>query len=480
MMVGELHEVMLQVLKAGLPDSEPLPRSSIDAVLGAQGRQEGGTAQERAIRATARATCLAQAGMPREALMVADRQAMELLWRAAGSLPPSVQSAGYAVLTEIYLVNGRCSDGNECARIAEDYARESDDEASIFRSLGLRAATAAQNGELREAIDMMSTAAEIEAGRGWSATSWPIAWASIHIGYREADTRRVSAALEVLKLGAPDNHVARALHRLGVVIYHTTRNDFREVVAAADELIHGVCRDCSTPYLNDLAISMKACALVDLGEVHAAKKAIAGRHSAPGHPVCFELIRAGISLRTGEPRKALHETESCVDGTPHNLRTLPLVQVRRAIAYEKLGHTELADAKFSKAAHLAASLGSSRLATGIPPIELAVLFNRFIAREEVYSRAAPVTVEPVGGYAALAQDGRSPSRLTEREAVLADWLPTSLTLAQIAEQLRVSVNTVKTQARSVYKKMGARSREEAVTHLERTGFYVDRQPPRRS
>jgi LuxR family maltose regulon positive regulatory protein len=41
-------------------------------------------------------------------------------------------------------------------------------------------------------------------------------------------------------------------------------------------------------------------------------------------------------------------------------------------------------------------------------------------------------------------------------------LPTELSTRELAEHLVVSINTIKTQLKSIYAKLGAHSREEAV------------------
>ena len=64
-----------------------------------------------------------------------------------------------------------------------------------------------------------------------------------------------------------------------------------------------------------------------------------------------------------------------------------------------------------------------------------------------------------------------PPLLTDRETVIATHLRDDITLTTIAAELYVSRNTVKSQASSLYRKLGVGSREEAVTFLERAGFY---------
>jgi len=49
-------------------------------------------------------------------------------------------------------------------------------------------------------------------------------------------------------------------------------------------------------------------------------------------------------------------------------------------------------------------------------------------------------------------------------------LPTHLSFKAIAERLYVSINTVKSQARSIYRKLGVTSRAEAVTAARGAGL----------
>ena len=50
------------------------------------------------------------------------------------------------------------------------------------------------------------------------------------------------------------------------------------------------------------------------------------------------------------------------------------------------------------------------------------------------------------------------------------FLPTHLSFPDIAERLYVSANTVKTHARSVYRKLDASSRGEAVARARHAGL----------
>jgi LuxR family maltose regulon positive regulatory protein len=70
--------------------------------------------------------------------------------------------------------------------------------------------------------------------------------------------------------------------------------------------------------------------------------------------------------------------------------------------------------------------------------------------------------------------------LTPREQEIVDLLPTGLTARQMAEQLYVSLHTVKSHLRSAYQKLGASSRSEAIaiaSRLREANGSDTRSPP---
>lgn len=60
--------------------------------------------------------------------------------------------------------------------------------------------------------------------------------------------------------------------------------------------------------------------------------------------------------------------------------------------------------------------------------------------------------------------------LTSRERELLALLPTRMTNDDIAQLWDVSVNTVKTHARSIYRKLGVPNRRAAVVRAEHIGL----------
>jgi DNA-binding NarL/FixJ family response regulator len=73
----------------------------------------------------------------------------------------------------------------------------------------------------------------------------------------------------------------------------------------------------------------------------------------------------------------------------------------------------------------------------------------------------------------LGRLARSHSELTNREAEVAELLKDGWTNAQIAAQLSIGIETVRTHARSIYRKLGVPSRRELARIAQREAVPVD-------
>jgi LuxR family maltose regulon positive regulatory protein len=87
-----------------------------------------------------------------------------------------------------------------------------------------------------------------------------------------------------------------------------------------------------------------------------------------------------------------------------------------------------------------------------------------------------------GGIAAALETakGSSPALAEEpspSEFAVLRLLATDLTQRQIGQQLYLSLNTVKTHTRGIYRKLGATSRQEAVAHAETLGLIENGNDP---
>src|SRR5580693_5430636 len=69
-------------------------------------------------------------------------------------------------------------------------------------------------------------------------------------------------------------------------------------------------------------------------------------------------------------------------------------------------------------------------------------------------------------------DARGLEALTHGETRVLHYLPTNLSAREIAGELYLSVNTVKTHQRHLYQKLGARSRTQAVEQARALGLLA--------
>jgi LuxR family maltose regulon positive regulatory protein len=80
--------------------------------------------------------------------------------------------------------------------------------------------------------------------------------------------------------------------------------------------------------------------------------------------------------------------------------------------------------------------------------------------------------EPAGAGRPLTSAGRRRVALTQGETRVMQYLPTNLSAREIADELYLSVNTVKTHQRHLYAKLGARSRSQAVEQARALGLLA--------
>ena len=86
--------------------------------------------------------------------------------------------------------------------------------------------------------------------------------------------------------------------------------------------------------------------------------------------------------------------------------------------------------------------------------------------------AAPPAGPPEHLPKPLSQPEHLPEPLSEAEARVLRFLPTSLSAPEIARELYVSVNTIRTHMRHLYDKLGARRRLEAIDRARTLGLLA--------
>jgi DNA-binding NarL/FixJ family response regulator len=109
-------------------------------------------------------------------------------------------------------------------------------------------------------------------------------------------------------------------------------------------------------------------------------------------------------------------------------------------------------------------------ADGLP--ELANAISRVVAGERVMSGMLEQdTMRALGALARRAREGAEVAeRLTRRERQVLELLSAGLTMGQVASRIGVSPRTVETHVAKVYRKLGVRTRVQAVSRAAALGL----------
>lgn len=180
----------------------------------------------------------------------------------------------------------------------------------------------------------------------------------------------------------------------------------------------------------------------------------------PEHAVCPASWEARVLLETGDFARALELVEPCVrPGRPHAARTLAYALTVQAAALVGLRDLASADAAFQRALSLASVAGLRRHLVSLPAPLLSTLLTR-AASAELPPSSHAVVLDIVAMLPAAAR--KPPQALSARERLVLEHLAAGEPLQRVAWMLSVSPNTVKAQARSIYRKLGVDSRDSAV------------------
>jgi LuxR family maltose regulon positive regulatory protein len=183
------------------------------------------------------------------------------------------------------------------------------------------------------------------------------------------------------------------------------------------------------------------------------------------------LGSARVFLAEGDSKAALATAETCLAGaaTQVTLRDQVSALVTAAVARRRLGQPEQAADQLGYALTLAEPHG---------------LYRPFLDGGSAARSALTVLIRPANQGAAVAarilqrfdiRPARLPEApvsvpLTGSELAVLRFLPSHMTNQEIAESLFLSINTVKTHLRSVYRKLGVTTRRQAIATAGRLGL----------
>jgi LuxR family maltose regulon positive regulatory protein len=250
-----------------------------------------------------------------------------------------------------------------------------------------------------------------------------------------------------------DLHLVLALERSRVLL------DGGQPSAAATALRVGHFRLGGHPVPSALCAALRAHdarVLLASGEGERARTA-AEPHDAPE----LMVVRARILLLAQDPEGAREcLLESALIGAPATVRVE--AETLRAVARDTLLDHDGAAAAIERALDAAERHDLRRCLLGAGPRLLAIL-HRHTRGVTTHGALAADLVAVMEGRTA---GGTAPlllaDVLTERELAILRYLPTIMSNREIARQLYVSVNTIKTHLKQIYRKLGVASRRDAI------------------
>jgi LuxR family maltose regulon positive regulatory protein len=337
-----------------------------------------------------------------------------------------------------------------------------------FSALGPLALLEALNGALRRAAELGHEAAALAQRHGWLRLP---ASAAAHCALAICAFHQDAMARAAEYLDAADAAARASRDRPVLAVADLTRamvalryGDVERAQRAVSLARQDVADWRIPPRLVGLASAVEADVLVAAGRASDALRASEeARRLGWGEAA---LVQAKLALSDGEPGRALELTADALTGTTRMLRPSTAIELRvlSAVANHQRGNDDVALELVERALSLAEPEGylSPFLAVGAPLRELLV---RRIRAGTAHRSLAGELREALDPQAAGPPERRTAlllEPLSDRETAVLRFLPTALSKAEIASEMFVSVNTVKTHMKNIYRKLDVTDRSHAV------------------
>ena len=152
----------------------------------------------------------------------------------------------------------------------------------------------------------------------------------------------------------------------------------------------------------------------------------------------------------------------------HSLSSLIDAQLYCALAYDQLGDRRASDNALERALELAEPEGIV-LAFALAPVR--ELLERHLRHRTSHATLLTDILSVIAGSSLAGGPVAQPAEeLTEAELRVMRYLPSNLKAPEIAAELYVSPNTVRTHLRHIYAKLDVHSRAEAVERARDLGL----------
>jgi LuxR family transcriptional regulator, maltose regulon positive regulatory protein len=226
-----------------------------------------------------------------------------------------------------------------------------------------------------------------------------------------------------------------------------------------------------TAVLDEFVAPVEAEIAIRDGDFSRARLALVQAGQRPSSAVAagMRLAEARLLLAQGDSEGTLAATAACLADAGVTLHDQVCAQVIAAIAARRLGQHEQA---------------ADRLTVALALAEPHRMYRPFLDGGAAARSALTVLIRPVSQGAAFAarilqrfdtapapcQPAAAVVPLTSSELAVLRFLPSHMTNQEIAEALFLSINTVKTHLRSVYRKLSVTTRREAIARGGKLGL----------
>ena len=323
-------------------------------------------------------------------------------------------------------------------------------------------------GRIPTARERTASAAELANQRGWSREPQPLAtYSAAALTFLEAnDLTRVDEWIEFgLATATPgSDSPAVILLEIASVTVAIARTDVFAATAAAGRL-RGT-RD-AIGRLPTMLERWTVVALADAALLEGRPEAVLAAVEDPGDetgyaPALERIVLAKAHLATSHPNAALDSLCPSARFAPYRVLAAEAA-VLGAVAASELRRDAVSLARITAAVELAQPIGVVRpfITAGA---RVPMLLNRYqhvVGAHSAFVRNLLAACGAVSAAPAAHSNGAA-EQLTERELVVLRYLPTMFKTSEIASDLFVSVNTVKTHQQSIYRKLGVSTRRGAV------------------
>lgn len=335
---------------------------------------------------------------------------------------------------------------------ARGYAEFGDEDLSSFSSLSMMAGIHALRGNMAEASALVT----IARGAPWTDDQ-----RSMYTGtfYRLAEAL---LALERFDTDAAARHLSAMKHDRRSIEHWVAigrveamagllAGDAAGALARLEELVVLRGAEGQTPANRARLVSIRSVLHLALGN-HEAAAAVLRRDA--GRTAQDQVDRARFALATGSTSDALRSLRG-IAGRTQSARTLAQALTVESVIALRAGSSRRTDELLRQ---LISTIRQSQLRTAL----------RLVLPEDAGLLAAALTRMDAADLVASGEPGSllaepDRPRLTSREQAVLEVLVRSGSRNAIAAELFVSPNTVKTHMKSLYRKLGARTREEALT-----------------